>query len=241
MNKKEKELEWEKFFEAKNIVYQYPRRKQVKINGKSYYSSPSFHLPQYKMYLHVGNESPDKYSGTRDQFIYESAVKSHVYNDVFVTTDIPMDAMNRFSLHSIRNNKLYMPLIEQGKLTFIDRLNKESINILNVELNENNIEEVLSKSYEYTMRNNLKDLDVLLDFHPMNNFTIKKKDGYLGGIRADEFIIMEGFSEDVDSISAGIESYLLREINVDKKLIVVLGNHKGQFCYSLYYYYYEIE
>lgn len=115
MNKKEKELEWEKFFDMYNIKYTYTKRKQVKIKGKCYYANPSFYLLEYGVYFHVGNASDDS-NVSKDQFIYDNAVRRHLYKDLFITNDTP--ELYKENIYALRKQVYIMCVVDKGELVF---------------------------------------------------------------------------------------------------------------------------
>lgn len=119
MNKLQKEEEWKKFFDKYNVRYHYPRKKKVKKRGSVYYSQPSFHLIDYGIYFHVGNETKNSDKVSKDQFIYETAVHRHIYKDVLITTGTPDTILCTNNVYSIKKQKYCIPFIEDNELVFL--------------------------------------------------------------------------------------------------------------------------
>ena len=236
MYKREIENQWKKLFDKNNIKYEY---KKLNVDvGQGYFASPSFYLPSINIYLHVGNRHRDMEKITKDQFIYEKAVKKNIITDVFITHNLPEDVVGDRAgvLYSLKEKQEYRILLDNNQIQ-LEKVTTEKpnkfkgkVNIIDddgVEILED-VEKLLSlSSLEYEclpiyMSYTLKFLQ------PYKMFSKDIGGEMFAGIQGDQVCILLCKTTEKDDF--------LYQQGVEQRYILIQGNHKGEFCYSLYTY-----
>ncbi|WRW34644.1 hypothetical protein CF5_0009 [Staphylococcus phage CF5] len=241
MDKRTKERKWRRFFESYDIEYTYKEHEMSW--GTHYKANPSFYLPNEDIYIHVGNRCSDNI--TKDTFIYEKAVKENLFNDVFVTSDLPEDVLDyrQGILFSIKEKKIYRLLVEESKLIveesklIVEEVTKKNpnkrtatVSIIDTPIESlDDVEKVLQLSLVDYECLPIYESEILGTFEPKKVFH-KQVDRSItfAGIKSDNFVITIGNTKEVDN-NLGTQG-------LKEQCILVQGNHKGKFCYSLYRY-----